>query len=70
MLYQIDPQDPEQKPRIIRYGSKALNSWQTSYGPTKLELLGMVVSVLECSDYLRGTKFIVECDHAVLQPLF
>lgn len=70
MLYQIDPQDSEQKPRIIRYGSKALNSWQSSYGPTKLELLGMVVSVLECSDYLRGNKFVVECDHEALQPLF
>ena len=36
MLYQIDPDDPKQKPHIIRYGSKALNTWQTSYGPTKL----------------------------------
>jgi len=70
MLYQIDPDYPEQKPHIIRYGSKALNTWQTSYGPTKLELLGMVVSVLECTDYLRVVKFVVECDHAALQPLF
>ena len=70
MLYQINPDDPEQKPHIIRYGSKALNTWQTSYGPTKLELLGMVVSVLECSDYLRVVTFAVECDHATLQPLF
>ena len=30
----------------------------------------MVVSVLECSDYLRGVKCLVECDHAALQPLF
>jgi hypothetical protein len=30
----------------------------------------MVVSVLEYSDYLRGGKFVVECDHAALQPLF
>lgn len=70
MLYQVDPRDPESKPRIIRYGSKSLNSWQQSYGPTKLELLGMVVSILECNDYLRGTKFTVECDHKALQPLF
>lgn len=70
MLYQLDPNDSEQQPRIIRYGSKALNSWQMSYGPTKLELLGMVVSVMECSDYLRGNKFVVECDHEALQPLF
>ena len=53
MLYQIDPDDTEQKPHIIRYGSKALHTWQTSYGQTKLELLGMVISVLECSNYLR-----------------
>jgi hypothetical protein len=32
--------------------------------------IGMVVSVLECSDYLRGVKCLVECDHAALQPLF
>ena len=70
MLYQIDSDYPEQKPHIIRYGSKALNTWQTSNGPTKLELLGMVVSVLECSDYLRVVTFAVECDHATLQPLF
>ena len=70
MLYQIDPDDTEQKPHIIRYGSKALYTWQTSYGSTKLEFLGMVVGVLECSDYLRGVKFIVKCDHAALQLLF
>jgi hypothetical protein len=32
--------------------------------------IGMVVSVLECSDYLRGVKYLVECDHTALQPLF
>lgn len=42
----------------------------TSYGPTKLELLGMVTSIFDCTDYLRGTTFIVECDHQTLQPLF
>ena len=30
----------------------------------------MVVSILDCADYLRGTHFIVECDHQALQPLF
>jgi hypothetical protein len=30
----------------------------------------MVTSILDCADYLRGTTFIVECDHQALQPLF
>ncbi|CAC5411038.1 unnamed protein product [Mytilus coruscus] len=68
MLYQKDSQIS--KPKIIRFGSKSLKPWQQSYGPTKLELLGMVTSVLDCADYLRGVKFIVECDHQALQPLF
>ncbi|CAG2200046.1 unnamed protein product [Mytilus edulis] len=68
MLYQKDP--TKEKPNIIRFGSKSLSRWQQSYGPTKLELLGMVTSILDCADYLRGTQFIVECDHQALQPLF
>ncbi|CAC5407147.1 unnamed protein product [Mytilus coruscus] len=68
MLYQKDSQIS--KPKIIRFGSKSLKPWQLSYGPTKLELLGMVTSVLDCAVYLRGIKFIVECDHQALHPLF
>ena len=60
MLYQIDPNDETRKPRIIRFGSKSLIPWQQSYGPTKLELLGMVVGILDCSDNLRGAPFILE----------
>ncbi|CAC5407698.1 unnamed protein product [Mytilus coruscus] len=67
MLYQKDP--TKEKPNIIRFGSKSLSRWQQSYGPTKLELLGMITSILDCADYLRGTEFIVECDHQALQPL-
>ncbi|CAG2212900.1 unnamed protein product [Mytilus edulis] len=70
MLYQLDPDDETQKPRIIRFGSKSLSPWQQSYGPTKLELLGMVVSILDCADYLRGNYFIAECDHQALKPLY
>ncbi|CAG2190506.1 unnamed protein product [Mytilus edulis] len=70
MLYQLDPDDETQKPRIIRFGSKSLSPWQQSYGPTKLELLGMVVSILDCADYLRGNSFIAECDHQALKPLY
>ena len=68
MLYQTD--SDTDKPMVVRFGSKSLTPWQQSYGPTKLELLGMVTSILDCADYLRGTKFIVECDHQALQPLF
>ena len=70
MLYQLDPNDNTQKPRIIRFGSKSSSPWQQSCGPTKLELLGMVVSILDCADYLRGNSFVVECDHQALKPLY
>ncbi|KAK3089628.1 hypothetical protein FSP39_005185 [Pinctada imbricata] len=67
MLYQIHP-DGEK--RVVRFGSKGLSKWQQSYGPTKLELLGMVTAILDCSNYLSGRHFIVECDHQALKPLF
>ena len=67
MLYQIHE---DQKPRVVRFGSKGLSKWQHSYGPTKLELLGVVTSILDCASYLRGHHFTVECDHQALKPLF
>ena len=66
MLYQKVDGDV----RVIRFGSKSLSKWQRSYGPTKLELLGMVVAILDCADYVRGSRFVVECDHQALRPLF
>lgn len=47
-----------------------MSPWQKSYGPTKLELLGMVTSIMDCAQYLRSNKFYVECDHKALAPLF
>ncbi|CAG2184532.1 unnamed protein product [Mytilus edulis] len=71
MLYQQHPMDDSSEElRVIRFGSKSLSKWQRSYGPTKLELLGMVTAILDCSMYLRGQKFVVECDHQALKPLF
>ena len=71
MLYQRHPcENGEENIRVVRFGSKSLTKWQRSYGPTKLELLGMVTAVLDCSMYLRGNAFIVECDHQALKPLF
>ena len=72
MLYQLHPSkmDDSETPRVVRFGSKSLSNYQRSYGPTKLELLGVVTSVLDCASYLRGRKFYVECDHQALKPLF
>lgn len=70
MLYQKQSVENEESVRVIRFGSKSLNSWQKSYGPTKLELLGVVTTITDLSSYLRGNKFVVECDHQTLRPLF
>ena len=77
MLYQIHPESefPEgtserERTRVVRFGSKGLSKWQRSYGPTKLELLGMVTSIMDCASYLRGSKFNVLCDHQALKPIF
>ncbi|VDI00912.1 Hypothetical predicted protein [Mytilus galloprovincialis] len=71
MLYQYQETASDSKEvSVIRFGSKSLSKWQRSYGPTKLELLGMVTAILDCAMYLRGRKFIVECDHQALRPIF
>ena len=72
VLYQKHPDENGDlnKVRVVRFGSKSLNNWQRSYGPTKLELLGLVTSIVDCSSYLRGSRFVVECDHQALRPLF
>ena len=36
----------------------------------EVELLGMTYAVLECASCIRGTHFIVECDHQALKPLY
>lgn len=54
MLYQIlppeDSHEMNSQVRVIRFGSKGLSRWQKSYGPTKLELLGMVTSIMDCAE--------------------
>ena len=71
MLYQKHPSNSgDETVRVVRFGSKSLSHYQTSYGPTKLELLGVVTSILDCASYLRGRKFYVDCDHQALKPLF
>jgi len=37
--------------KVVRFGSKYMSKWQHSCGPTKLELLGMVSSILDCTVY-------------------
>ena len=72
MLYQKHPSPEVDKDsvRVVRFGSKSLTNYQQAYGPTKLQLLGMVTSILDCSSYLGGRSFVVECDHQALKPLF
>lgn len=74
LLYQILPkrgsEQEKSRIRMIRFGSKGMSRWQKSYGPTKLELLGMVTSIMDCAQYLRSNKFYVECEHKALAPLF
>ena len=67
MLYQYDE---NQTPRVVRVGSKGLSRWQQSYGPTNLELLGLVTAVMDCASYQIGRHFVVECDHQALAPIF
>ena len=67
MLYLIHE---DEKPRLVRFGSKGLSKWQHSYSPTKLELLGVVTSILKCASYLRGHHFTVECDNQAFKPPF
>ena len=61
---------PDKTPRNVRYGSKGLTKWQSSYRPTKLELLAMVTAILDCSTYLSRKHFTVEYNHEALKPLF
>ena len=71
MLYQKHPSENHAEiQHVVRFGSKSLSKWQQSYGPTKLELLGMVTSIIDCASYLRGRQFVVECDHQALKMLF
>lgn len=58
LLYQILPtresEQDKSRIRVIRFESKGLSRWQKSYDPTKLELLGMVTSIMDCAQYLRS----------------
>ena len=55
--------------RVIKFGSRTLKSYQRSYSPCKLELLGVTTAVLDLADYIRGRPVKVLCDHQALQPL-
>lgn len=75
ILYKVHPETTDSdnsdgSSRVVRFGSKGISKWQRHYGPTKLELLGMTTAIIDCASYLRGRKFVVECDHLSLRPLF
>ena len=74
ILYQLTPENEltksdENNLRIIRFGSKTLKKHQTAYGPTKLELLGVITAVTDCSPYIRGRHAYILCDHQALSHL-
>ena len=75
MLYYLLPQNESkglserERVRVIKFGSRTLKSYQQSYSPCKLELLGMTSAVLDLADYIRGRKTKILCDHQALQPL-
>ena len=48
------------------FGDKALNGAQINYSATRRELLGIVVALNACSDYLRGRHFRLYTDHRSL----
>ena len=50
VLYQKYPLDEKAtEDKVACFGSKTLSKWQTLYGPKKLELLGVVTSILDCA---------------------
>ena len=68
MLYQKHPSNSgDETFCVVRFGSKSLSHY---HGPTKLKLLGVVTSILDCASYLQGRKFYVDCDHQALKPYF
>ena len=71
MLYQKHTSEYHtENQHVVHFGSNSLSKWQQSYGPTNLELLGMVTSILDCASCLRGQQFVLECDHQAINPLF
>ena len=75
MLYYVLPKreapslSEKERVRVIKFGSKTLKTYQRSYSPCKLELLGLTTAVLDLADYIRGRHVTVLCDHQSLQPL-
>lgn len=55
--------------RPIAFKSKALKSYQKTYGITDKELLAVVWAVKEFEHYLYGQKFTIETDHSALVHL-
>lgn len=51
---------------VLRFGLKGFAKYQQSYGPTKLELQGIVPAVLDCVSYIRGCTVL---SNAIIKPL-
>ena len=70
ILIQRDPDDPEQRPRLIQCGSRALIPAETRYATNELEATAMQWSILDCKHYLLGCDFTVISDHRPLEGSF
>ena len=58
IVYQVWPEQEfppgtseKSRVKVVRFGSQSLTKYQSNYGPTKLELLGMVTSFLDGAAY-------------------
>ena len=62
-------QRKENKPHVIYYASRTLNSAQMNYTTTEKELLAVVFALDKFRSYLIGSKITIFTDHAALKYL-
>ncbi len=57
-------------PRLIRCGSRSLNSAEKRYATIELECLGVYYGIKSCEHFLQGISFHVVTDHRPLLGIF
>ena len=62
-------QRKDNKPYVIYYASRTLNSTQLNYSTTENELLAVVFALDKFRSYLVGSPIVVFSDHAALKYL-
>ena len=55
--------------RLLAYASRQLNTAESAYSASEIELLALVWTIEYFSCYLLGAKFVVKTDHAALTYL-